>query len=99
MLFVAIVTKNKYGTRFRSHLDLIRYLLVILKDECRCYAKFIKVAPTLTVSVVSNDTVTVLLRLDRFLMNDFRRFIIETFYSTWDLTLVTRFREKSVAKA
>ena len=71
---VAIVTKNKYGTRFRSHLDLIRYLLVILRDECRCYAKFIKSAPTLTVSdvlslLLSDDTVTVLLRLDRFLIN------------------------------
>ena len=75
-----------------------------MKDECRCYAKFIKVAPTLTVSVVlslflSNDTVTVLLRLDRFLIPDFRRFIIKTFYSIWDLTLVTRFGKKSVAKA
>jgi len=69
-----------------------------------CQKVFTKCAPTLTVSDVlsllpSNDTVTVLLRLDRFLMNDFRRFIIKTFYSTWDLTLVTRFREKSVAKA
>jgi len=65
---------------------------------------FTKCAPTLTVSdvlslLLCNDTVTVLLRLDRFLMNDFRRFIIKTFYSIWDLTLVTRFREKSVAKA
>jgi len=65
---------------------------------------FTKCAPTLTVSdvlslLLSDDTVTVLLRLDRFLMNDFRRFIIKTFYSIWDLTLVTRFREKSVAKA
>jgi len=65
---------------------------------------FTKCAPTLTVSVVlslllSDDTVTVLLRLDRFLMNDFRRFIIKTFYLIWDLTLVTRFQKKSVAKA
>ena len=96
--------KNKYGTRFRSHLDLIRYLLVILRDECRCYANFIKCAPTLTVSdvlslLLSDDTVTVLRRLDRFLITDFRQFIIKTFYPILDLTLATRFREKSVAKA
>ena len=46
-----------------------------MKDECRCYAKnFTKCAPTLTVSdvlslLLSDDTVTVLLRLDRFLIN------------------------------
>ena len=45
-----------------------------MRDECRCYAKFIKYAPTLTVSdvlslLLGDDTVTVLLRLDRFLIN------------------------------
>ena len=65
---------------------------------------FIKVAPTLTVSVVlslflSNDTVTVLLRLGRLLTNRLSSIYYINDLPHLGLDLSNKIRKKSVAKA
>ena len=65
---------------------------------------FTKCAPTLTVSdvlslLLSDDTVTVLLRLDRFLINQLSPIHYKNVLPYFGLDLSNKISKKSVAKA